>query len=100
MCPYLIVRSPLPKKGNVMRIKRVFCLFSRRNDNTKYTESIFKATPVFEIRTYCYVSFFLEKYSKVLVCNGVSKDYPVNEQLYRCDASIDDFNIRFDSGDT
>lgn len=41
-----------------------------------------------------------EKYSKVLVCNGVSRDYPVKEQLYRCEKSIDDFNIRFDSGDT
>uniref|UniRef100_A0A8W8MBJ2 EGF-like domain-containing protein n=1 Tax=Magallana gigas TaxID=29159 RepID=A0A8W8MBJ2_MAGGI len=41
-----------------------------------------------------------EKYDKVLSCYGVSRDNPINEHLYRCDTSIDDFNIRFDSGDT
>lgn len=43
---------------------------------------------------------FLEKYNKVLSCYGVSRDNPINEQLFRCDTSIDDFNIRFDYGDT
>uniref|UniRef100_A0A8W8MD80 Receptor protein-tyrosine kinase n=1 Tax=Magallana gigas TaxID=29159 RepID=A0A8W8MD80_MAGGI len=41
-----------------------------------------------------------EKYNQVLNCNGVTNDAPIKEQLYRCDTSIDNFNIRFDSGDT
>ncbi|XP_052682288.1 uncharacterized protein LOC128162907 [Crassostrea angulata] len=41
-----------------------------------------------------------EKYNQVLNCNGVTRDAPINEKLYRCDTSIDDFDIRFDSGDT
>lgn len=46
------------------------------------------------------VTFVPEKYNRSLTCNGVSRDYPVKEQLYRCDMCIEDFNIRFDSGDT
>nr|XP_034310664.1 uncharacterized protein LOC117684080 isoform X3 [Crassostrea gigas] len=41
-----------------------------------------------------------EKYNQVLNCNGVTNDAPIKERLYRCDTSIDNFNIRFDSGDT
>lgn len=41
-----------------------------------------------------------EKYNKILGCGGVSRDSPVNDRLFRCDASIEDFNTRFDSGDT
>ncbi|XP_065929746.1 uncharacterized protein [Magallana gigas] len=41
-----------------------------------------------------------QKFIKTLSCTGISRDSPVNEKLYRCDTRIDDFNIRFDSGDT
>ncbi|XP_056008078.1 uncharacterized protein LOC125667473 isoform X3 [Ostrea edulis] len=41
-----------------------------------------------------------EKYQKTLPCPGVGRDYPIHDRLYRCNASINDFNTRFDSGDT
>lgn len=41
-----------------------------------------------------------QKFTETLRCVGVSKDNPVKERLYRCDARIDNFNTRFDSGDT
>lgn len=46
------------------------------------------------------VTFVPGKDHRSLTCKGVSRDYPVKEQLYRCDMRIKDFNIRFDSGDT
>nr|XP_034310671.1 uncharacterized protein LOC117684082 [Crassostrea gigas] len=74
----------------------IFNFPSRPNYITKYAFGITKA----DVNVVVTNLNKEVKYKKVLGCNGVSKDSPVNEQLYHCDTSIDDFNIRFDSGDT
>lgn len=46
------------------------------------------------------LNFVVVKYTKNLTCNGVDRSNPRYDSLYRCDQYIDDFNTRFDSGDT